>query len=404
MTPKTNAAPSRRAFLKRGLQGLGGVAVLASGGLVWRAVAEDIFSPFDGPAYAPWQTWKSDATNGPMALVRMAILAANPHNTQPWRFHVTDNRIDLFADRQRHLGAFDSYRREMQIGLGCALENIAVSAPAHGLVTRIEMMDGQLTAKPETTGTELVARIHLTEAKHSQSELYRAIPHRHTDRSAYDRSRAIPDRLTAAMTAMAEKEGMALHLFEDGPERLAFDKIMMAATNAIVDDPAMVAVSHDWIRTSDRAVQEHRDGPTLDAVGLPPVITVLAKIFPDPDAKTGHEMWRDATRDKQLESTPVTGFLSVRNRYSKKDNLRAGRVWQRLHLLATTEGLSMQPMNQPVEMIDREDELNKPPLFRKAIAELIGGDSWQSTFSFRMGYREGKSPPSPRRPIEDRLI
>jgi hypothetical protein len=33
----------------------------------------------------------------PLALVSAAILAANPHNTQPWLFQVSDSRIDLIA-------------------------------------------------------------------------------------------------------------------------------------------------------------------------------------------------------------------------------------------------------------------------------------------------------------------
>src|SRR5215469_6691105 len=69
---------------------------------------------------------------GPLVLVRAAILSANPHNSQPWLFKVTASQIDLYADRRSNLGAVDPFLREMHIGLGCALENLGLSAAANG--------------------------------------------------------------------------------------------------------------------------------------------------------------------------------------------------------------------------------------------------------------------------------
>ncbi|MBE7635520.1 hypothetical protein GUA87_01585 [Sneathiella sp. P13V-1] len=404
MEKRNSNLVSRRGLLKKGFLVSGGVAVVAAGGLVWRGLEEDIFSPFDGPAYEPWSTWKTDPMEGPLALVQMAILAASPHNTQPWRFKVTDNRIEIYADRARHLGDFDPYRREMQIGFGCAIENIVQSAPAHGLDAKLAIKQGTLDLGIKSNGSELIAVIDLVAAGKQVSDLFKAIPHRHTDRSPYDRSKAVPQKILQKMTEMAEGSGVDLKLFEEGESRTKFDQIMMAATNAIVSDMSMVQASHDWIRTTDAAIQKHKDGPTLDGAGLPAMIKYAAKIFPDPSAKTGHEMWRDATESSHLATAPVTGFLSVIDRYDKSDNVIAGQVWQRLHLLATTYGLSMHPMNQPVEMIDREKQLGKAPTFDRQISELLGSRDWQPTFAFRMGYRDGSAPISPRKPVREVLI
>ncbi|HSE06066.1 MAG TPA: twin-arginine translocation signal domain-containing protein, partial [Methylomirabilota bacterium] len=60
----------RRAFLK----GVGAVAVVAAGGLAWRAHDQGVFSPGVGPGYEPWTDWRSDAAPGPLALVRAGIL------------------------------------------------------------------------------------------------------------------------------------------------------------------------------------------------------------------------------------------------------------------------------------------------------------------------------------------
>jgi nitroreductase len=67
-----------------------------------------------------------------MALVRAAVLAANAHNAQPWHFKAAQDRVDLFADTSRSIGTMDSLGREMDVSLGCAIENLALAAPANG--------------------------------------------------------------------------------------------------------------------------------------------------------------------------------------------------------------------------------------------------------------------------------
>ena len=72
----------RRDFLK----GAGVATILVMGGTVWRSYDQGVFSTGKGPAYEPWKNWRTDESEGPLGLVRAAILAASPHNTQPWLF------------------------------------------------------------------------------------------------------------------------------------------------------------------------------------------------------------------------------------------------------------------------------------------------------------------------------
>ena len=116
-TPKTTETgepvsptptPPHKQLSRRNVLALAGAGtlVLVAGGAVWRAADQGVFSTGEGPAYEPWQTWRS-APAGPLNLVRAAILAANAHNTQPWLFHVTETRLDLFADISRRIGLTD---------------------------------------------------------------------------------------------------------------------------------------------------------------------------------------------------------------------------------------------------------------------------------------------------------
>ena len=121
---------------------IAGAAVLGVGaaGLGWHAVRSGVFSSGAGPAYAAWRQWPPLPEEGAIGLVRAAVLAASPHNTQPWLFRVAGPRIELFADPARNIGAIDPFLREMHMGLGCALENLVLAARAGGHRTVLTLL------------------------------------------------------------------------------------------------------------------------------------------------------------------------------------------------------------------------------------------------------------------------
>lgn len=53
--------------------------------------------------------------------------------------------------------------------------------------------------------------------------------------------------------------------------------------------------------------------------------------------------------------------------------LRVGRARQRLHLMATVDGLAMQPRCQVPERVDREETAELAPDVTRAMAELLDG-------------------------------
>lgn len=65
-------------------------------------------------------------------LIRYATLAANGHNTQPWRFRPRERHIDIFPDFTRRTPVVDLDDHHLFASLGCAAENLAIAAAAQG--------------------------------------------------------------------------------------------------------------------------------------------------------------------------------------------------------------------------------------------------------------------------------
>lgn len=400
ITASARPASGRRRFLKRAALGTGVVTVAVAGGVVWRGIDRRAFTSEAGPGFEPWASWKSDMGRGPIALVRAAILASSPHNTQPWLFRVANDRIDLLAHRARNLGSFDPYLREMHVGLGCALENMLVAAGPNGLAVRLETASGRLEEPGPQPGSVPVASLHLSRAAAKQDELFDAIPNRRTNRGHYDKPRGVSAAILTQLGKMASGYGpdVRLQLLDRAGPRDALSSLINRATVDITRDSAMNRDSENWFRFSPEAVDLHRDGVTLDSLNLPPFLQAMAKLMPAPDEETASQYWIDNTRDMHLGTAPVLAQILVRDLYDREQALQVGRMWQRLHLWATARGLAMHPINQAVEMVDRERQLDRPARYAADLAKLSGAD-WKPTFIFRIGYPKRQASRSPRRGV-----
>jgi nitroreductase len=387
----------RRSFLK----GTGIVTVAVVGGGVWRAWDQGVFSVGDGQAYEPWKDWRNAGKDDPLALVRAAILAASPHNTQPWLFKISDSAIELHIDTQRNVGALDPYLREEHIGMGCALENLMLAAPANGYAATAEYFRGKLGPISAEPKTQIVARVSLSSGKREESELYNAIPLRHTNRGPYDPRKAIsPDFVDALQHLPDGSADVKLFLFTAEADRKKITEISSAANTEIYSDPDVQHGSERWIRTKWSSVQKYRDGLTIDAFGLPPIATAIAKMMSVRMLRWAASHSTANGYSNLMLSAPLIGFIAVRDRYAQEQCLLAGRIWQRAHLFATARGLAARPCNEAVEMVDHERALGRPASRAALLNEITADPTWQPTFVFYMGYPKLSAHASPRRPVQ----
>ena len=386
---------SRRKLLSTLFKGTAAVAVVGAGALGWRVLQTGVPGSRGAP-FEPWTAFADLPANDPLSLVGAAILASNPHNTQPWMFSVGPTQIDLHAVPERHLGAMDPFTREMWLGLGCAVENMVQAAAGKGFAIE------SLTAAPNAGADHHAARLMLRPMATAPSHLHEAIIKRRTNRADYLPDAALPRALLEALASAAapSKADARLLLL---PARSALGQAFAAgtldATRWITRDPTMDADSHHWYRATPRAVAAHRDGVSLPTAGLPPLITTLGQLMPEPDSEKTAGYWIASTQ-RQLASAPWFGVIAVRDLYDRRQQIEAGRLWQRLHLELAHAGLAAHPLNQMPEVVDRERQLGQPAAMARTLARFAE-PGWSPTFAFRFGQGSTDVPNSPRRPLAD---
>jgi nitroreductase len=387
----TDNTMTRREMLK--VSGLTAVVVggALSIGTGARAATAGVFSAGEGAPYEAWRTLPRDGS--PQALVAAAILAANPHNTQPWRFRVSADNIDVVADRSRALPATDPTGSELVAGLGAAIENMSVAAAAAGSTATVEM-------QPAGAGDAL-ARVALARGSAGENAaLFPAILKRHTNRGPY----AVDQPVAAA--SLAEGAALLASLprvqlsWLQGAERDRFGGLVNQATAAVIADGAQSDEIDRWWRATRDEIDRRRDGMTLDAQSLPPVTLFLGKVLPPQTQEQNNQSWLKSTRDVHVKTAAAFGVLSVEDAGDAESQLQVGRAYQRLHLWATANGLALQPLNQVTERIARDRSQGRTSPLEAPLAGLTPSGQ-TALFTFRIGHPTAEAGLSPRRRLAD---
>jgi hypothetical protein len=133
--------------------------------------------------------------------VRYATLAANSHNTQPWRFTIEQRRIVIAPDFSRRCPVVDPDDHHLYVSLGCAAENLVHAAAAIGL-----------KASPAFEADAVA--VHLEPGPSTRSPLPEAIPRRQCTGAAYD-GRPVAAETLRLLERAGTADGVSVLLITD---------------------------------------------------------------------------------------------------------------------------------------------------------------------------------------------
>lgn len=355
------------------LIGAGGALLLAGAGAYgWRSA---VGSMADYHAYA--DRLRADLPENPeiVDLIRYATLAANSHNTQPWRFRIGDGVIDVLPDSSRRTPVVDPDDHHLFISLGCAAENLMIAATSRG-------RPGELTVGPEGL------RYDFTTGSARPDPLLAAIPVRQSTRGDYD-GRPVPVADLDSLRQAAQMPGVRLVLLTERPQIDQLRDLVVAGNDAQMTDPAFRTELKHWLRFNPRSAMAAGDGLFSASTGNPLLPDRLGGLAFDLFVRASAESARYA---RQIDSSAgIAVFLAERE--DSAHWVAVGRACQRFALTATSLGLKHAFVNQPVEVAR----------FRPELAALIGEAGSRPDIVMRFGYGPAL-PPSSRRPVAAVLV
>ena len=203
-------------------------------------------------------------------LVYFATRAPSGHNSQPWKFRFHENTIEIHPDFDRSLSVVDPNHRELFISLGCAAENMLITASHFNLKAELsiccESKEPFLSVSFDFDGS------------HSEDELFPLIEGRQTNRHVYD-GRSLTLNQLDWLQKVDLCEGVSVDFFERGCLRFEKIKGRITAANEIqMGDNEFKSELLDWIRFNRTQVARHQDGlahSVMEAPSMPEFIGAM---------------------------------------------------------------------------------------------------------------------------------
>ena len=313
--------------------------------------------------------------------VAHAVLAPSEHNTQPWRWYLHGDVLDLRADRTRRLPSTDEGGRSILLGCGCALHHLQVALAAAG--RRAEIHHGD-DGDPEHP----LARIRVRPGPQADARTARwfaAMATRRTDRRRFSGQEVGPDVIERLADA-ARLYGGTVHLAVGAVRRVVLEAAREAdlAQRERVDYAAelqhwthRLAGAHDGIPATSRSSAPAEAYGDVEIRWMPPGTLDRPRVGVDV---------RDSSQ-LLLVAAPSDDTVSL---------LRAGESLSAVLLEAECLGLGVTPFAQPFEV----------PEIRSRVSHLAVGAHRVPAIALRIGWRTrdaGTIPPTPRRPLDEVL-
>jgi nitroreductase len=267
-------------------------------------------------------------------LVTAAARAPSVHNSQPWRFRVGPDAVELRSDPRRKLRT-DPSGREMLISCGAALFGLRLAVRSLGYLPLTELL-------PDPAQLRLLARVRAGAAAPASSlerQMLDAVPHRHTHRGPFAPG-PLPPGLLAGLQHDALAEGATLALVTGGLAYDRLEQITAAAARRGNLSPRARADIRRWTRTAA--------GPARDGVPATALASSTGRPrgrLPQRDFDLGRGIARLPSGGAPPSATAV--LLTPGDR--RADWLRAGQALYRLLLHAASQWVFASLYTQPLE-------------------------------------------------------
>jgi len=333
----------------------------------WKIAAQEF--PEEGLSSEKWRF-----------LLRYAVLAPSTHNSQPWLYHLHDDRLELRADRSRACHVVDPEDRELTMSCGCALFNLQCAMRHFRCLGNVEIL-------PDQKDQDLVARVTLGESEEPAVEdslLFYAIPRRRTNRQPFNDD-PIPVSLVSALQEAAKAESAWFHVIGDEDSRYAVADLIAEGDRRQWKSKEFRLELARWVHANRSSA---RDGIPGYAQGVDDLLSCAGPLV----VRTFNMGEGQAAKDHDVATgSPLLAVLGTEGD-SAGDWVASGQALARVLLRARVEDVWASFLDQPIEV----------PELRAILQATIARQGFPQ-ICLRFGFGE-EVRPTPRREVDEVLI
>jgi hypothetical protein len=301
-----------------------------------------------------------------LEIIKDAVRAPSGHNTQPWKFEVSETTITIKPDFSRSLHVVDADNHALFISLGCALENLILSAKAHKQKPTIAT---HFAAGRDEINIELIPSNEVP-----KDDLFDFIQTRQCTRTAYD-TKPIDESVLQHLMDAAIPEAVEIVFITNKDKIKELEPFIVEGSNAQFNNPYFVNELVSWIRFSSRSAATTRDGIWSASMGMPGTGSLIGNAIMKHIVSAKSE----AKRWKNLIDKSAAFALFVVKENTKDNWVRLGQSFQRFGLRATQLKLKHAHVNMPCE---------EKTVRQKLIKHFNLTNGRQPLLLVRLGYAE----------------
>jgi hypothetical protein len=391
MTHPTSLQPKlpRRRFIEL----LGGGVVLAAAPLAGCA---------SGYPSATVQAWEpaNDTAEIRRWMLAHALLAPNPHNRQPWIADLKrEGEINLVCDGERLLPETDPFGRQILIGCGAFIELAVMAAAERGHRVSVQTFPDGEPGLRELPGNRVVARLKVErDATLAKDPLFAQIRRRHTNKNAFDSTRAVPAPVWAALQRSSSNASLIAGAITEAKPMADVRRLTRESyeTECVTDRTWLESAR--LMRIGPDEIEKNRDGISL--MGTMPRLLSAVGMFDRFEVPKRGTTGYKRVMDRWAAFETGSGYFWLASKGNSRSlQLATGRAYVRAHLQATAEGVDMHPLSQALqEFVEVKPQYD-------ALHRLLGFDPAANTVQMlaRVGYGAAAAGPSPRRELNGML-
>lgn len=320
------------------------VAIIILGGVITLYL-------FGKPAKVNTDTKLNGVSEELCSVLYYASFAANSHNTQAWRAELDTQkqRLVIFLDEERKLEVVDPECRELFISIGCYIESLTFAFDAYGYDTLVEYDDFQ-------NSHSAIAAISYCKRENAEmdSRQIETIKRRHTDKRSYN-----TNEINAEIIMQLLKDVDGIYCYEKGSEEFEYLKngTMESISKQSVDSSYREELNQ-WMRFSNKEVEQKKDGISAEMIGLNGVIKAFYYLTTDHENAESDTFAKQGIDTAKKQTENCSAFFVITGNDVMADWIEAGRKTQAFWYRCVENNISVQPLSAMLEVSPYNEEIH----------------------------------------------